>query len=90
MQYACYETSEYANLARKKRRENNSAYPVKEREQDDLQFVPHILAVDLKIVLRVGQILSNLTQSSEVSLAGFKNIIHKRELNKVEDIHCSA
>ena len=31
-----------------------TTYPVQEREQDDLQFVPHILAVDLKVVLRVG------------------------------------
>ena len=63
-QYACYESSQYANPALKK--SANSSYPVKEREQDDLQFVPHILAVDLKVVLWVGQILSNLKQSSEV------------------------
>ena len=37
-------------------------YPVQEREQDDLQFVPHILAVDLKVVLRVRQILCYLTK----------------------------
>lgn len=44
----------------------SSSYPVKERGEDDLQFVPHILAVDLKVVLRVGQILSNLTQFNDV------------------------
>lgn len=37
---------------------------MQEREQDDLQFVPHILAVDLKVVLRVGQILCYLTKNS--------------------------
>jgi hypothetical protein len=41
---------------------SSALYPVQEREQDDLQFVPHILAVDLKVVLRVGQILCYLTK----------------------------
>jgi hypothetical protein len=35
------------------------SYPMKEREQDDLQLI------DLKVVLWVGQISSNLKQSSE-------------------------
>lgn len=39
----------------------DKSYPVQEREQDHLQLVSHILTVDLKVVLRIGQILSDLS-----------------------------
>lgn len=46
----------------KEKIQNNasSAYPVQERKQNNLQFVPHILIIYLKIVLGIREIPSYL------------------------------
>lgn len=41
-------------------------YPVQEWKQDDLQLVPHILIIHLKIILWVGEIPANLHHQSQM------------------------
>ena len=48
------------------KKEAVSPYPMQKRKQDNLQLVPHILIVHLKVILWIGQILSDLyVQSSK-------------------------
>ena len=64
--------SQSADTLQKVVRENKiknavSPYPMQERKQDNLQSVPHILVVDLKVILWIREILGDLyTQSRKV------------------------
>jgi hypothetical protein len=51
----------------KEKKEAASPYPMQERKQNNLQLVSHILVIYLKVILWIGQVLSDLSmQSSKI------------------------